>query len=74
MLSVMDWYSNPNFSIDGKNMKFSDLFTAKHTVAFYRINAFNTIARFKFKNTRFRRDRPSQFQYSLNSEEKVLVN
>lgn len=74
MLSVMDWYSNPTSSIDGKTMKFLDFFTSKHTVAFYRINAFNIIARFKLKNTRFRRDRPSQFQYSLNSEEKVLVN
>lgn len=53
-------------------MKILDFFTAKHTAAFYQINAFNAIiACLKFKNTRFRRDRPFQFQYSPNSEEKV---
>lgn len=74
MVSVMDWYNNPTSSIDGKNMKILDFFRAKHTVAFYQINAFNIIACLKFKNTRFRRDRPFQFQYSLNSEEKVQAN
>lgn len=55
-------------------MKILDFFTAKHTAAFDQINAFNIIACFKFKNTRFRRDRPFQFQYSQNSEEKVQAN
>lgn len=47
MFSVMDWHSNPTSSIDGKNMQFLDFFTAKHTAAFFQINAFNIIAFFK---------------------------
>lgn len=50
MLSVMDWHSNPTSSVDGENTQFLDFFMAKHTAAFYQINAFNITAYFKLEN------------------------